>query len=667
MPSPAPAPLEARLLATLLASAAQPAAEDMADACAPPLLASVLPSVQLVQAGARLGKSRLLAAAAAALSDARAASVLLSCGAVEVRARAPAPPAASIAWFACPLHERLLARSRGALGGHVGLAAAHASVGASRAAVPARACGVLIDDADALDDFRPGGGDDGDAGGGDDDLSAQEVLAVLCSVWLCPACVCHAALAPAVALNGGAAPAPPPPPHDAAAGAAAGSVAILMTVASTSLLSAGTFALPAAAHCASASLAPPRDLLAAACVGIGPRACAAIALPCGGEPARLQLARAAARWRGNPELVDAEARLAPPRARVVVDVVCTLLAPRPQPLPLPLAEAASLEAAAAGALAWRDLIGCTAAKAALRRSVILPVLAWQELSLARGGGGGGGGGEPAVAALAAAMSAMRIGPPSGVLLHGPRGCGKSAFAAALARACRMRLLVVDAGLVLAKYVGDSEASLRALYRLARRASPCCLVFDNFHIVGGARGGGGGGGGGGDGGERGGARGAASVHDRMLATLLTELDGVGVRRVEGGGGAADGDGGGACVLTIGLAERADDIDAALLRPGRLGVSFALERPPAADLAPLLRRGLADAGAVAARDLDARAWAHLADTAAAAGASTGDALLWARLAADAAEQDGGGGTFVTAAHFSKSAPLEWALRSLSLERE
>jgi SpoVK/Ycf46/Vps4 family AAA+-type ATPase len=135
--------------------------------------------------------------------------------------------------------------------------------------------------------------------------------------------------------------------------------------------------------------------------------------------------------------------------------------------------------------------------------VVLPVLAWHHASrqalpphaaarlrpLASDVPGVDG---PLIARMAAAMQRMRVRPPAGLLLHGPPGCGKSALAAAVARGAQMRLLVVDAALMLSKYVGDSEASIRALFRAARAASPCCLVIENVHVIGGVRAGGHGG-------------------------------------------------------------------------------------------------------------------------------------------------------------------------------
>jgi SpoVK/Ycf46/Vps4 family AAA+-type ATPase len=152
---------------------------------------------------------------------------------------------------------------------------------------------------------------------------------------------------------------------------------------------------------------------------------------------------------------------------------------------------------------WDELRGFQGLRGELLRAVVLPVLAWHHASrqalpphaaarlrpLASDVPGVDGA---LIARMAAAMPRMRVRPPAGLLLHGPPGCGKSTLAAAVARGAQMRLLVVDAALMLSKYVGDSEASIRALFRAARAASPCCLVIENVHVIGGVRAGGHGG-------------------------------------------------------------------------------------------------------------------------------------------------------------------------------
>lgn len=234
-------------------------------------------------------------------------------------------------------------------------------------------------------------------------------------------------------------------------------------------------------------------------------------------------------------------------------------------------------------------------KSEIRNAVILPLLAWSYLRDEAVEGGGEvaaaaqtSGQDHEVRRMAEAMTTMKVKPPSGILLFGREKGGavdKLLLAKGIAQSSRMRLLVVDAALIPSKYVGDSEASIREIFREARKASPCCLVFNNLEVVGGSRAatstatatsGPGSGSGSGSG--------AASIHDRMLATLLTEMDGVGIKASEGFSLSSSSSSSGAAsiavpadvdaplVLVVGVTERKEAIDAALLRPGRLDRHF-----------------------------------------------------------------------------------------------
>jgi transitional endoplasmic reticulum ATPase len=90
------------------------------------------------------------------------------------------------------------------------------------------------------------------------------------------------------------------------------------------------------------------------------------------------------------------------------------------------------------------------------------------------------------------------------------------------------------------WFGESEANVRDVFDKARAAAPCVMFFDELDSIAKARGGGGGGDGGGAG-------------DRVLNQLLTEMDGMNAKKN---------------VFIIGATNRPDQIDSALLRPGRL---------------------------------------------------------------------------------------------------
>lgn len=135
-----------------------------------------------------------------------------------------------------------------------------------------------------------------------------------------------------------------------------------------------------------------------------------------------------------------------------------------------------------------------------------------------------------------------------------------------------------------RYLGETEAKLRALFSRARAAAPCILFLDELDAITAKRGDGGDGGGDGSGG-------AGSVHARVLSTLLNEMDGVASTSASSGGGtavagAAAGAAGGG-VLVLAATNRRDALDAALLRPGRLHESVELGVPAREDREGVLR--------------------------------------------------------------------------------
>jgi len=116
---------------------------------------------------------------------------------------------------------------------------------------------------------------------------------------------------------------------------------------------------------------------------------------------------------------------------------------------------------------------------------------------------------------------------SGVLLYGPPGCGKTLMAQAIAARARASFLSVKGPELLSSYLGESEANIRALFARARSASPCVLFLDEIDSIGLSR----------SSGSRG-AGGGESTADRVLNTLLTEMDGRIMGGHTGGGGAED---------------------------------------------------------------------------------------------------------------------------------
>ena len=106
-------------------------------------------------------------------------------------------------------------------------------------------------------------------------------------------------------------------------------------------------------------------------------------------------------------------------------------------------------------------------------------------------------------------------PAGGVLFHGPPGNGKTRLVMATATEYGLPVISLSTADVYSPYVGDSEAEIRKAFQLARQASPCILFLDELDSIVTNR----------DGGDGGGST-SATVESRVLATLLTEMDGIG---------------------------------------------------------------------------------------------------------------------------------------------
>jgi hypothetical protein len=72
-----------------------------------------------------------------------------------------------------------------------------------------------------------------------------------------------------------------------------------------------------------------------------------------------------------------------------------------------------------------------------------------------------------------------LDPPKGILLIGVQGCGKSIAAKAVAATWGLPLLALDAGKLLAPYIGESERNLREALRRVERMAPCVLWIDEI--------------------------------------------------------------------------------------------------------------------------------------------------------------------------------------------
>lgn len=146
---------------------------------------------------------------------------------------------------------------------------------------------------------------------------------------------------------------------------------------------------------------------------------------------------------------------------------------------------------------------------------------------------------------------------SGVLLCGDSGTGKTELAyhcASVAAGLNqsIRLLEVPCNTLIHKEVGGSERNVHKLFEAARAAAPCIIILDGIENIAPLRGN---------------DNTTEGTMDRLLSTLLVEMDGVSSESDKEGG-----------IAIIGITSNPTEwIDPALLRPGRLEKSLRLEKP------------------------------------------------------------------------------------------
>ncbi|KAI8609771.1 P-loop containing nucleoside triphosphate hydrolase protein [Chytriomyces sp. MP71] len=159
----------------------------------------------------------------------------------------------------------------------------------------------------------------------------------------------------------------------------------------------------------------------------------------------------------------------------------------------------------------------------------------------------------------ASYERLKVKPPSGILLYGPSGCGKSLLVRTLAANSPLNFISVNGSKIFSKYLGDSESKVRKVFELARQIAPSIIFFDEIDILGTRR--------------EWTEDGASGVNERVLSTLLNEMDGVSEQNG---------------VIVIGATSRPEKLDDALLRPGRLDHHLYIPLPDIHDRHEILRK-------------------------------------------------------------------------------
>ena len=138
--------------------------------------------------------------------------------------------------------------------------------------------------------------------------------------------------------------------------------------------------------------------------------------------------------------------------------------------------------------------------------------------------------------------------PKGALLVGPPGTGKTMLAKAVAGEAGVPFFSISGSEFVEMYVGMGAAKVRDLFDQAKKKSPCIIFIDEIDAIGKKRGAGG--------------LGGNDEREQTLNQLLTEMDGFDSNKA---------------IILLAATNQPDQLDSALLRPGRFDRRVPVELP------------------------------------------------------------------------------------------
>lgn len=144
----------------------------------------------------------------------------------------------------------------------------------------------------------------------------------------------------------------------------------------------------------------------------------------------------------------------------------------------------------------------------------------------------------------------KVPPPRGVLFSGPSGTGKTLMVKALASETGLNFISINGPILFSKWLGESEKTLRQIFKKAKQSAPCILFFDEIDALVTKRG----------------VESEGGVMGRMASQFFNELDSLSDLSQ---------------VIVIGATNREDLLDPALLRTGRFDFVFKFPFPDEKD--------------------------------------------------------------------------------------